>query len=80
MKEGRIYMDTHTSIVNQVETPVGPLKRVSWGAVFARVVIAFVTMLALSLLGLAIGLGTIDPVEEQNPFAGLATGAAVWWA
>lgn len=73
-------MDTHNTVVSHVETPVGPLKRVSWGAVFAGVVIAFVTMLALNLLGLAIGLGTIDPVEEQNPFAGLATGAAVWWA
>lgn len=73
-------MDTHTSVVRQFETPIGPLKRVSWGAVFAGVVIAFVTMLALSLLGLAIGFGTIDPIEEQNPFAGLATGAALWWA
>ncbi|MDX1951828.1 MAG: hypothetical protein SFY81_06565 [Verrucomicrobiota bacterium] len=73
-------MDTNTSIVNQIEAPVGNLKRISWGAVFAGVVIAFVTILLLCLLGMAIGLGSIDPVEEQNPFAGLATGAAVWWA
>ena len=72
-------METVSTKVN-VEQPSGPFKRVSWGAIFAGVVIAFVTMLALSLLGVAIGLGTIDPVEEQNPLAGLGTGAAIWWA
>lgn len=73
-------METHNTVINSVDRPGGALKRVSWGAIIAGVVIAFVTMLALSLLGLAIGLGTIDPVEEQNPFAGLGTGAAIWWA
>ena len=74
-------MDTHSTVINQFEPQqVGTLKRVSWGAVFAGVAIAFVTMLALSLLGFAIGLGTIDPIDEQNPFAGLATGGAIWWA
>jgi hypothetical protein len=70
-----------TTIVETGRGPgAGSLKRVSWGAVFAGVVIAFVAMLTLSLLGMAIGLSTIDPREEQNPFAGLGTGAAVWWS
>jgi hypothetical protein len=34
----------------------------------------------LSLLGAGIGFGTIDPATEENPFAGLATGAGLWWA
>jgi hypothetical protein len=57
----------------------GPFKRISWGAIFAGVVIALVVQLLLSLLGLAIGFGSIDPQTEANPFAGLATGALIWW-
>jgi hypothetical protein len=44
------------------------------------VVIVLVTHLTLSLLGAGIGFGTIDPATEENPFAGLATGAGLWWA
>ncbi len=55
------------------------VKRISWSAVFAGVLIAVVSQLLLSLLGLGIGLGTIDPMEEQNPTAGLGTGTAIWY-
>lgn len=54
-------------------------KRISWSAVFAGVLVAIVTQMLLSLLGLGIGLGTIDPVEEQNPAAGLGIGSAIWY-
>ncbi len=57
----------------------GFVKRISWSAVFAGVLIAIVMQLLLSLLGLGIGLGTIDPMEEQNPTAGLGTGTAIWY-
>ncbi|MGE5441330.1 MAG: hypothetical protein ACM3UR_15860 [Bacteroidota bacterium] len=57
----------------------GILKRISWGAVFAGVVVALVVQLMLSLLGLGIGFGSIEPMRESNPFAGLGTGALVWW-
>ena len=56
------------------------IRRVSWGAIFAGAFIALVTQLALNLLGLAIGLGTIDPATEQNPLSGLGTGAGIWLA
>lgn len=56
------------------------LKRISWGAVFAGTLIALVAQLLFSLLGLGIGLGTIDPVEEANPLAGLGTGSIIWWS
>jgi hypothetical protein len=58
---------------------LGVFKRISWGAIIAGLVVALVVQLALSLLGLGIGIGTIDPVEEQNPAAGLGTGALIWW-
>lgn len=57
----------------------GAIKRISWGAVFAGLVVALVLQLALSLLGFGIGVGTIEPMEEQNPMAGLGTGALIWW-
>lgn len=55
------------------------MKRISWSAVFAGVLVAIVTQMLLTLLGLGIGLGTIDAVEERNPTAGLGTGSAIWY-
>lgn len=55
-------------------------KRISWGAVLAGTVIALVSQLLLTLLGLGIGLGTVDPVEEANPMAGLGTASVIWWS
>ncbi|MBI1912889.1 MAG: hypothetical protein HYS21_12930 [Deltaproteobacteria bacterium] len=51
--------------------------RISWGAVFAGVVVALVTLLALNLLGLSIGLGVLNPAAEQR-FAAVGIGAGVW--
>src|SRR3546814_18266899 len=64
-----------------VETDAAPaaLKRISWGAIFAGVVVAMSLQLVLGLLGLGIGLATIDPATEQNPFGRLGTGAGLWW-
>ena len=57
----------------------GFMKRISWSAVFAGVLIAIVTQIALSLLGIGIGLSTIDVMEESNPTAGLGVGTAIWY-
>ncbi len=55
------------------------VKRISWGAVFAGVIIAMVIQLTLSLLGLGIGIGTIDPMDSSSTMKGLDTGALIWW-
>ena len=55
-------------------------KRISWSAVFAGVLVAIVTQMLLTLLGIGVGLGSIDPVEESNPTAGLGIGTAIWYA
>lgn len=55
------------------------MKRISWCAVFAGVLVAIVTQMLLTLLGIGIGLGTIDPVQERNPAAGLGIGSAIWY-
>lgn len=56
-----------------------PVKRISWGSVFAGVAVATVAELLFALLGLAIGLSTVDPTRETYPFSGLGIGAAAWW-
>ncbi|RMO12707.1 hypothetical protein ALQ46_04451 [Pseudomonas savastanoi pv. phaseolicola] len=43
------------------------LKRISWSAILAGVVLAMVVSLLLNLLGTAIGSASIDPMQEANP-------------
>ena len=63
--------DARTILINQI----------SWGAVFAGVVVALVVQLLLSLLGVGIGASTLDPGTADNPSAkGFGIGAGLWWA
>lgn len=58
------------------------LNRVSWGAVLAGVVVALVTQLILNMIGLGIGVATLDPGAgtDHNPSASsFSIGAAMWW-
>ncbi|QMV54134.1 TIGR04086 family membrane protein (plasmid) [Ewingella americana] len=55
-----------------------PLKRISWSAIFAGVIISIVVYLLLSILGTAVGASTIDPLKEQNPLDHIGTGALIW--
>lgn len=68
-----IYANTYR------EPAAAAVKRISWAAVLAGVVVALVTQLLLSLLGIGIGASTIDPMTEQNPTSGLGLGAGVWF-
>lgn len=72
-------MEHETLYTEQTGNRLNFMKRISWSAVFAGVLVAIVTQMLLSLLGLGIGLSTIDPVEEQNPMAGLGIGSAIWY-
>ncbi len=51
--------------------------RISWGAIFAGVVMALVAQLAFSLLGLGLGASAANPYSD-DPVGGLGVGAAVW--
>jgi len=56
------------------------INRVSWGAVFAGVVVALVVQLILNLFGIGIGASTLNPGTGDNPSAtGLSIGAGIWW-
>lgn len=58
------------------EVPVS----VSWGAVFAGMVIAIVMQLVLSLLDAGLGLSTVDPLRYSTPEAStFGMGAGCWW-
>lgn len=57
-----------------------PLRRISWGAVIAGVVVTLGVFLMLQMLGAGIGLSTIDPASGETPSArALGIGAAIWW-
>jgi hypothetical protein len=56
------------------------LHSVSWGAVFAGAVIALVAQVILNMVGLGIGLSTVDPAGNGTPTAGsLSSGAGIWF-
>lgn len=68
---GRVDYDT-------VRPP--PLRRISWGAVIAGSVIVIAVHFLLSLLGLGVGMTTVDPAAGATPQAtSLGIGAGVWW-
>ncbi|NLE29059.1 MAG: hypothetical protein GX629_05265 [Phycisphaerae bacterium] len=57
----------------------GTFKRISWGAIFAGTFVAVIIQIMLTLLGVAIGLGSISPAEGEIASEALGTGAAIWW-
>ncbi len=56
-----------------------PFARISWGAIFAGAVIALAVQLVFTLIGVSIGMATLDPATGDSPTgASLGIGAAVW--
>jgi hypothetical protein len=55
-------------------------RRISWGAIFAGVVMVLAVQLLLSMLGIGIGLSMVSPAEGDTPSPGnLGIESAVWW-
>jgi hypothetical protein len=62
--------DAHTIMIN----------RVAWGAIFAGVVVALVVQVLLTMLGVGIGMATLDPASGDNRAAStFSITGAVWW-
>ena len=62
--------DAHTIMVNKV----------SWGAIFAGVVVALVVQVLLTMLGIGIGVATLDPGTGDNPQAStFSIIAGIWY-
>jgi hypothetical protein len=73
---------------NQNYTSSGNLERntfrglwtkISWSSIFAGFIVAVIIHFLLSLLGIGIGLATVQPMKQQNPLEGLGIGAIIWW-
>jgi hypothetical protein len=58
-----------------------PLRRISWGAIFAGVVIAMAVQLLLSMVGIGVGLGVVDPMQADaaSTATSFGLGAGAWW-
>jgi hypothetical protein len=62
--------DAHTIMIN----------RVAWGAIFAGVVVTLVLQVMLTMLGVGLGMATLDPASGDNPAAStFSITAAIWW-
>ncbi|MFD1951693.1 hypothetical protein ACFSGX_13035 [Sphingomonas arantia] len=65
--------------VHEGRLPKSPA-RISWGAIFAGVVLAIAVQLVLGILGTGIGMTLVDPVEGTTPgAAGFGIGAGIYW-
>ena len=71
----------HTSEVapaDEVRTIM--LNQVSWGAVFAGAALALVMQIILNMIGLGVGLSTLDIAQGDTPSAGsISLGAGIWF-
>ena len=69
-----------TGLAPDEDARPGKTARLSWGAIFAGVVIAVAVQLVLGILGAGIGLTMVDPVEGTTPgAAGFGIGAGLYW-
>ncbi|WP_026596965.1 hypothetical protein [Methylobacterium sp. 77] len=68
------------STAPSLETRTILLHQVSWGAIFAGAVAALVVQMIVNMVGLGIGLATLNPTGTDTPSAAsLSTGAGLWW-
>jgi hypothetical protein len=69
-----------TSVTPEEDARTIALNRVSWGGVLAGVVVALVVQLLINMLGIGIGVATIDPGTNDNPTAAtFSIAAGVWY-
>jgi hypothetical protein len=56
------------------------INKVSWGAIFAGVVVALVVQVLLTMLGVGVGIATLDPGTADNPAVStFSIAAGVWY-
>lgn len=62
------------------EAKISLMNKVSWGAIFAGIVVAVVVQVLLTMLGIGIGVATIDPASGDSPMVGtFSIAAGVWY-
>lgn len=56
------------------------MTRVSWGAIFAGVVVALIVQVLLTMLGVGIGVANLNPAAGDNPAASsFSIAAGIWY-
>ena len=56
------------------------LNQISWGAVIAGALIGLVVQVILNMVGVGVGLSTVDAVAGDSPSVGsFSIGAGLWW-
>jgi hypothetical protein len=56
------------------------LNEISWGAVFAGALLGLTAQLILNMVGVGVGLSTVNTVASDSPGASsLSIGAGLWW-
>lgn len=72
--------DTDSSYDRPSLSAPAAVRRISWGAIIAGIVVTLVIQLLMMLLGLAIGASTLDPATAASPQASsFGIGAGIWW-
>jgi hypothetical protein len=72
-----VFRHAETVYANGVESAA--FYKVSWGGVFAGVVLALSVQFLLNLLGVGIGAAVIDPATSDNPAVGTFSIASAAW-
>lgn len=67
------------TIATHLDTAKNRFSRISWGGVIAGALVAISISFLLNILGIGIGLTSIDPLTDSQPFDGLGIGTIVWW-
>lgn len=68
----------HTTVTEDAHTIL--LNQVSWGAIFAGAVVALVVTVLLTMLGVGVGVATLDPGTGDNPDASsFSIVAGIWY-
>ena len=56
------------------------INRIAWGPVFSGVAIALVTQFVLNMIGVGVGVASLQPDTTSNwAVANLSLGTAIWW-
>jgi hypothetical protein len=80
MRESFFESGTAAARATEVQILPGAARRISWGALFGGVVLAMAVQILLSVLGVGIGLTTVDPASSGSPSASsFGIGAGIWW-
>lgn len=73
-------MNPNMVTATEAEVAVRPVRRISWGAIIAGTIVALVIMMAMEMLGTAIGAQLIEPEGIDLSASEFAAAGVIWFA